>query len=244
VINRFGRARNKWPNDPPGYVFLARAFNEIGPAIFAEKWPKKEKPTETQFTLAQTLDAPEKLSVDELDASDILHDQESNDTERMHRAVKDKVVKGCFEGCLVSAVRAKEGGKMKKLEPEMWNAENLDYRFPRCEMSLATPFKKSPFPETHWIFLERESLDRFLATQLYSPNAISTTDHHMSPYLRAMLAVTESLQITPQHQPKKELVIDEIKRVWSGKPLSNKLVDTMATLIREPESQLGRAKKK
>jgi hypothetical protein len=58
-----------------------------------------------------------------------------------------------------------------------------------------------------------------------------------------MLAVTKSMQITPQNQPKKELVVDEIKKTWSG-PLSDKLVKAMATLIREPESQLGRAKKK
>jgi hypothetical protein len=51
------------------------------------------------------------------------------------------------------------------------------------------------------------------------------------------------MQITPQNQPKKELVVDEIKKTWSG-PLSDKLVKAMATLIREPESQLGRAKKK
>jgi hypothetical protein len=230
MVNQFWRTPSKWPNDPPGYVFLARAFDEIGAVMFREKWSKKEEKPERELT------------VEDLDADDVALSETQDEHQTMWVAVKDEIVKGCSEGRLVSAVRPKEGGKTEKLEVGMWHSERLDHRFCRCEMSLASPFKESRVAETHWIFLQRESLAQYLAARPYSPN-VAPPPNHISPYLRVMLAVTKSMQITPQNQPKKELVVDEIKKTWSG-PLSDKLVKAMATLIREPESQLGRAKKK
>jgi hypothetical protein len=148
-------------------------------------------------------------------------------------------------GHLVGAVRPKEGGEMTDLPAKMWNAENLEHRFHRCQMSLKHPFStltKSK-SDTHWIFLNRESLDKYLVEQPHGP--ISTQPpEHISPYLRVMLSVTERMGITPDNQPNKDSVIAEIKKTWAGAPLSKKLTEVMATLIREPESQRGSAKKK
>jgi hypothetical protein len=243
ILTHFWRTPSEWPNDPTGYVFLARAFNEIGPLMFGDKWPRQNDSSKTKLTYAQLLDAAQQLSDDELSAPDEVDDQKAMDAHRMWVAVKDEIVKGCSEGRLVSAVRPKAGGKTEKLEQGMWHSERLDHRFCSCEMSLASPFRKSRLQETHWIYLGRESLGQYFLAQPNSPN-VTEMLNHISPYLSVMLAVTKTMQITAQNQPKKESVIDEIIKTWSGPKLSQNLVKTMATLIREPESQLGRAKKK
>jgi hypothetical protein len=229
MMKQFWRTPSEWPNDPPGYVFLARAFDEIGVAMFGEKWSMKDEKTEQEVEPV------------DLDADDLALAETQDEHEAMWVAIKAAIVRGCAEGRLISAVRPKEGGNTEELDKGIWHSEHLDQRFYRCEMSPASPFKKGRRPETHWIFLQRQSLGQYLAVH---PHNRAPTPNHLSPYLKAMLVVAKSMQITPQNQPKKELVVDEIKRTWSGPALSDKLVKAMATLIREPESQLGRAKKK
>ena len=231
VANEFWRTPEKWPNDPPRYVFLARGFDEIGRARFGDKWPR-----------GHLIEASRELSDDELSADDR---EEAEDARRMWGAVKNEIAKQCLEGRLLTAVRPIEGGEITDLKPEMWNAENLERRFSRCQMSWETPFAKLPFPGTHWIYLKRESLDNYLAGQ---PHGITATQTpiHMSPYIKLMLHVVEFLNITPDNQPKKADVMDAIRKAhWTGeKPLSKAEIEWMATLIREPESKLGRARKK
>jgi hypothetical protein len=57
-----------------------------------------------------------------------------------------------------------------------------------------------------------------------------------------MLAVSEKMGITGANQPKKIAVVEEIRGTWRLGPLSAKLSEAMATLIRDPESQLGKRK--
>jgi len=241
MANEFWRTPDEWPNDPPGYVFLARGFHEIGRALFGDEWPREESPTKTKLTLAQLIEESRELTDDELSKDD--EDEAADAHHRMWVAVKDEIVKQCVEGRLISGVRPIEGGKISNLKPEMWNAENLERRFGRCQMSTKDPFATGPTPANHWIFLQRESLDKYLIGQPHS-RAATQTPNHISPYLKVMLGVTKSMGITPDNQPKKEEVVTEIRKAWVGPPLSKRIVDVMATLVREPESQLGRAKKK
>jgi hypothetical protein len=97
MVNQFQRTRSEWPNDPPGYVFLARAFDEIGVAMFGEKWSKKEKKLEQELTL------------EDLDSDDLDETQDEHQT--MWVAIKDEIVKHCLKGDLVSAVREKKAGR-------------------------------------------------------------------------------------------------------------------------------------
>jgi hypothetical protein len=246
MTNRFWRTPGDWPLDPPRYVFLARAFDEIGRALFGDKWSREVTPPKTKLADSQMSEKSQELA-DNDDLESILLDENEKDNaddehHRMWVAVKDEILKQCLAGHLVGAVRPTEGGETTDLQAKMWNAEKLGHRFDRCQMSLRHPFATSPKLDPHWIFLSRESLRKYLAAQPYG--SVSTeTPKHISPYLKIMLIVTERMDITPDKQPKKDEVIAEIDKTWTGKQLSRKLAEVMATLIREPESQLGRAKK-
>jgi hypothetical protein len=59
-----------------------------------------------------------------------------------------------------------------------------------------------------------------------------------------MLGVAEKLQITPENQPKKASIVAELEAAWTlSDPLSANMIEAMATALREPGSQLGRAAK-
>jgi hypothetical protein len=83
-----------------------------------------------------------------------------------------------------------------------------------------------------------------LDSQLFAPQPPGI-DFHLSPYLKVMLAVAKKMGITPTKQPLKKLVQTELDKQWKatgrGK-LSETLSGSMATLLREPESSLGKAK--
>jgi hypothetical protein len=59
---------------------------------------------------------------------------------------------------------------------------------------------------------------------------------------RIMKLVATELEITPTNQPKKEAVKFALRTAWKGPQLPSYLSNAMATLVREPESKLGRAK--
>ena len=51
---------------------------------------------------------------------------------------------------------------MIQLDADYWNTENFAVRFRRCDISLTNPFAKSRFDRSHWIYVNRDSLDSFL----------------------------------------------------------------------------------
>jgi hypothetical protein len=255
MVSDFRRTPRIWPNDARGYVFLARGFNEIGRASFSDKWPKEEvssmadpkKENSSVVKRALKMKAGSHgFTADELRELDkddevALADEAEDARHGMWVVVKNEIVKQCLEGNIVSAVRPIEGGEFIGLLPDMWNTEkNLEHRFRRWQMSLDDPFSTSG--DTHWIFLQREALDSYLIGKRRT--TATQTLIHMSPYLRFMLQVSESMKLTPDHQPKKTDVMDTIRKTWRGKPLSEADVQSMATLIREPDSRRGSAKGK
>lgn len=70
---------------------------------------------------------------------------------------------------------------------------------------------------------------------------------YTTPYLEMMLEVIRELKITRENQGKKEAIAALFEEKLAGHkttPLSQKLADAMATLVRLPESQQGRARRK
>ena len=162
---------------------------------------------------------------------------------RLSSVFRELIVR-CESSELVTGYRFLAGGVVHPIPPNWWNTEKLD-RFAMCQLHPKYPFAPGVTGDGYaWIFISRGSLERFIERQPFAPRS-PDLDMYLSPYLLVMLAVARSLQITPENQPKKEVVVEELKRRWSGnKGLSAKLVDGMATLLREPESQLGRARPK
>jgi len=220
----FWSSPEKWPHDPPGFVFLARAFDEIGRAIHGDQWNEAEYPKEPE------------------------NDDDENAWEAYERAeeaferlkserkvgIARTLAKQCEEEKIVAAAR-RPRGQMVTLQWYRWNVDDLRTRFFRCEICLEG--------ERCSLFVTRDSLEQFIATQPYAVSS-PLNAKHLSPYLKVMLSVSAAMKISPENQPAKKLVEYELEKRWNGRTLSKKLLGTMATLIREPESQLGRARKK
>lgn len=76
---------------------------------------------------------------------------------------------------------------------------------------------------------------------------LTITSGYTTPYLEMMQEVISELEISRKNQGKKEAIaalFEEKLAYHKTTPLSQKLADAMATLVRLPESQQGRAKRK
>lgn len=154
--------------------------------------------------------------------------------------VEDELVKRCEAKELIAYHRPTFGGELRPIPASWWCTEVNHNRFVMCQINPRRPFEDDYSGEDFaWIFLARDSLDRCLSLlPHWQPGA---TQGHLSPYLRAMLFVARSLDITVDNQPKKDVVVEELRQAWGNNPpLSSRLIDAMATLLREPESQSGR----
>jgi hypothetical protein len=214
-----------WPHDPDGYVFLARAVDEIGKAMFGHHWTGKEWTSELTPGMDPSLIA-------------------------RRATVQQEAARLCESGKLVFALRPIAGGEMTIAPPDWWNTEpqRLQCRFYCCQMDANAPFRNvSISANNSWIFIERKSLEKELAQHPFAP-AASSEDAHLSPYVRAMLHVIKQLGITAENQYTKKKIEDAILAEWKKPymhlvPMSKNLYKAMATLVREPGSQKGRAAK-
>ena len=146
----------RWPHDPPNYVFLARAFREIGRARYGDQW------TDSYIE-------PEEPPEDCDDAADEQYDRDYEEAElkfeNMHASIARTIAEQSELGNLGIALRHEAGGPMNALEPYVWNTENVGTRFFRCQMSLSQPFQdpiRVRFEPLYWIYVTRESLDRYI----------------------------------------------------------------------------------
>ena len=223
-----------WPLDPSGYVFLARAVQAIGQARFRDEWTSEE--VTTAFVKLPPGPATQEAQ----------RQQEAQRAifQRL-RTVQREIVAGCESGELVSAIRLKAGGKMRLVRREWWNTEHWHNRFMMCQLNPSDPFGRGFEGDNYcWIFLRKESLEKYLQRQPFAPVA-TNIDVHLSPYMKTMLAVAKRLNITPDNQPKLDVVVAELRDCWpSSEHPSARLLRAAGTLLREPESKLGRAKKK
>ena len=223
-----------WPLDPSGYVFLARGVQAIGKARFGDEWTGEE--VTTAFVKLPPGPATQEAQRQQEAQRAII--------QRL-RTVQQEIVARCESGELVSAIRLKAGGVMKSVRREWWNTEYWHNRFMMCQLNPSNHFGRGFEGDDYcWIFLTKESLEKYLQRQPFAPVA-TNIDVHLSPYMKTMLAVAKRLNITPENQPKLEVVVAELRDCWPGsEPPSDRLLHAAGTLLREPESKLGRAKKK
>jgi len=143
-----------WPHDPPGYVFLARACQEVGRAMFGAQWAD---------TWGEPDEPPDDCDLAPWEQYKRKCDEFQNAFVAMRAAVVASIARQCEIGTLAAAVRPKPGGQMIPLEQHIWNLEGVERRFHRCDMSLDDPFETGGgSSRPYWIFIERVSLDRFL----------------------------------------------------------------------------------
>ena len=157
---RFWAHPETWPHDPPGHVFFARAFQEIGRATYGARWIAGLSGQEPEEPADECDDAT-------WDQYERDCDQAEADFQNMRSAIAPTIAQQCEAKNLVSALRRKLGGQMATLEPHLWNTECFAARFFRCDMSLDDPFTADDdLPRQYWIYVTRESLDRYLSGQL------------------------------------------------------------------------------
>ena len=91
-------------------------------------------------------------------------------------AVQQKIVEQCEAGCLVSAFRPVGGGAMAVVPKELWNTESWHQRFFMCQLNPSGPFRPGVAGDGYcWIFLTRQSLDKFLLGQPFAGVATEST---------------------------------------------------------------------
>lgn len=80
--------------------------------------------------------------------------------------------------------------------------------------------------------------------EVVRPVAGADAAPYTTPYLELMQAAIDRFGITAEMQGKKECLVDWfLEQQIEGEPVSNKLADAMATLIRLPSAQRGGAKR-
>ncbi len=146
-----------WPHDPLNYVFLARAFQEIGRARYGDEWTDRYI-------------EPEEPPDDCDEAANEQYDRDCEEAElkfeNMRASIARTIAKQSELGNLVTALRHKAGGRMNALDPDCWNTEYFGPRFFRCQMSLDQPFEdpaRVSVGSCYWIYVTRESLDRCIS---------------------------------------------------------------------------------
>ena len=178
----FWRDPKNWPHDPQDYVFLARAFHEIGHVVFPDAWvelrddnesDEPEEPDEPDDDCDADTYEKYKLDYDEWERACT---QAKIDFENMWSRVSRIIGEACEVGTLVSAVRPKEGGEMINLDAHYWNTEDFAVRFFCCDLSHTTPFSKSQFHRSHWIYVTRDSLDKYLAKKMPAIGVVAQLD--------------------------------------------------------------------
>lgn len=214
-----------WPRDTEDHIFLARAVHTIGRAMFNDAWTGSE-PADHEQLQGKTRNA------------DLLK-QATPQFTKVKNEIRDRVA----SGTLIWVWRPVDGGKMSPpLAADLWNTEKIEARFMMCQMNPDEPFSSGFAGDGFgWIYLTRESLEAFLLSQ---PFALLPPqfDLPLSPYMRLMIALILRLKISPENQPKIAELEAHLRSSWTGSiRLSDNLVHAMATLMREPESQLGKA---
>ncbi|UVK43279.1 hypothetical protein BPNPMPFG_005057 [Mesorhizobium sp. AR07] len=161
--------------------------------------------------------------------------------------VIDQVHKDLIAGVLESGIRDRFGGEIEVLSVDYWHTEDIASRFKFGLLNGRDRFDPIDAQEAEWgdrdqcwIYVSRDSLDRRLAS-LGAPMP-KDDGRYLSPYIRLMIAVSDTLGITQDNQPSKDLVeatLVRLSKLPGYPPLSKTLREAAATLIRDFESQAG-----
>ena len=257
AVHEVGRAlfADAWTGDEPMTPFIQPlpewpALAPLSGRARAHSLLSQVSPFTGGTQAARTPNALLEFTPEEWAVARALVDQQvSATTAPLYRfwSVQRDIVDACEVGDLVVALRPKEGGQMWIAPTIWWNTDRWTERFHCCQLNPKDPFSTGPGGEDYWwIFVSRSSLDEYVqARAVPSPETPGApAEIHLSPYLRMMHHAVERLGVTPERQPKKAQVEAVLAELWPATiPPSRTLLQAMATLIREPDSQAGRARK-
>jgi hypothetical protein len=257
---QFWGSPSKWPRDTHDYVFLARAFDQIGRARFGEEWIGSEavtdhvwQPATRKMVMPSAFEKPYSSQPREMDvpvgppaqATPESQGEVVNASIRRRMVVVDFIINQCSAGTLRSVVKDSKTSLIKRIPSHHWDVDNIWPRFSCCRMNPDQPGDNGIWGDKyHPIFIERDSLEKVLASQPFAVKP-AELDIHLSPYMKLMLHVIRKWEITPENQYTKDALEAAMKEEWTGSiELSDRLAQAMATLVRKPESQGGRALKR
>jgi hypothetical protein len=272
AIHKFNWAdESTWPFSGPYYVFVAAALNVVGKELFPD-WTGDE--LSSRYNIGQQLQSlsenlPEQVNrrydavwllkkfrsrevkADELAEQDWQEAREAYaDYEQAGRVARSRIGEvarairtRAATGVIVGAIKY-EDGDFSEFAKERWQRDEALSWIVSGEVVRGDVFP-SPLGSsrtTSYLFFKRDSLDPLRA----KANDVKVLGY-LSPYMQLMLDVVRECKIDAEHQSKIDDAIQPfIDSEWKkrGLPESDKLRTAMATMVREPAAQAGRAKKK
>lgn len=151
----------------------------------------------------------------------------------------------CVEKRLRTYLRPAVGGDFSKpLDWWVWNSEYIWDRLFSYRMNPADMFSQRPTPApSHWIFSDRPDLDREVRS-LRAPTTSAAGGFdglYLSPFMRCAIDAIGGMSITGENMPKKDEIIAELPTYWKGEgPLTEKMKEAVAKVIRDEDSRAGR----
>lgn len=200
-------------------------------AVYLERWPI---PDPSEWALARQISVAQ-------------HESERQSLNRFLEVLW-RLSAAFKEGSINTATRDFDGGRENVQEPFFWNTENNWPRFCTCQINPQEPYARAVISHGGaFIFVERRSLEKALtpprAETVGEPEP-SMGVGYLSPYVRCMIRTSHSLRITPENQPKVASLEAEFSKYWDGPgDLSGRDKKAMATLVRDPQSKDGRARR-
>jgi hypothetical protein len=120
----------KWPSDPHGYTFLARAFDQVGRTMFGPDWTGQEAQEFTSTMERFKLYASINHRTGAAPVVDAL---------QRVGLVTGWLIRLCERGALKAFVRDETNGDMIEVPTQFWNVEKVYHRFVRGKMNLTRP---------------------------------------------------------------------------------------------------------
>jgi hypothetical protein len=252
--------KQAWPYGGAAHMFIGEAIEVVGRYLFGAEWTgeefwsgfreelllepsgKFESATDSRrYDVARLLRhshpdyvrATEKsLNADLWAAAQAIYPEykdKRREAQARLREAKSKLRELCAHGELVAAIRWEDNGDHSRMEATQWNTEEFLRWLAYGQVN------------GHYLFIEADGLKEMKASE---PKLPDTGPAHLSPYLRLMITVAHELGVSKENQPRKDEVIEKLKRV-SKRPGMSRMSETAlgyaATFIREPESQSGAA---
>lgn len=256
--HEFWQRQLEWPSDRNSYVFLARAVDEVGKAIYGDNWRGFEV-----IAGLNTASFPksEGCFVGMLDDDTTQRTLTLIGIRERFQHAKRVLADALADAKVFFALRHVDGGEFlpsKEVDPrsshfgsELWNVDNVESRFDYCQVDLGERYSGSNRGD-YFIFVDRVSLRNFnsiLGSQTSTMNSAKTSEIYMSPYLRFMLDFVASTAATPTEQSsvlnsKKTAIEAALLTEWNKRFPTEKLGQTalgnMVTFLREFESKRGK----
>jgi hypothetical protein len=152
---------SEWPRDTKEFIFLGRAVEAIGKAIYLDDWTGEE-PWIKQLPLTMVAELMYKFSP-EIGAEAMEQYERSELAISRFQAVQIEIATHAEKNELVTAWRSKAGGEQQIIPRTWWNTERLQSRFDFCQIDPMDPFATINAGEDFcWIFVKRDSLRQFL----------------------------------------------------------------------------------